>query len=71
MMNALLALVLFYFWASMMLICLMGFHIEGVTLFWWNIGGMAVALVGYAVYKLYGFLSGRASKPSNVDKHEC
>lgn len=55
----------------MMLICLMGFHIEGVTLFWWNIGGMAVALVGYAVYKLYGFLSGRASKPSNVDKHEC
>lgn len=55
----------------MMLICLMGFHIEGVTLFWWNIGGMAVALVGYAVYKLCVLLSGKSSKPRNDDKHEC
>ena len=55
----------------MMLICLMGFHIEGVTLFWWNIGGMAVALVGYAVYKLCVLLSGKSSKPRNNDKHEC
>lgn len=70
-MNAQLALVLFYFWDSMMLICLMGFHIEGVTLFWWNIGGMAVALVGYAVYKLCVLLSGKSSKPRNNDKHEC
>lgn len=70
-MNAQLALVLFYFWGSMMLICLMGFHIEGVTLFWWNIGGMAVALVGYAVYKLCVLLSGKSSKPRNDDKHEC